>query len=603
MSYEYSSTSQNFDLPNPYRVQNLFTALASAAALLLGLILLIILRQHLSESPHSGALVATGVAVLMIAAGLGGLSLVAMQLRFFFGRGRPASLAAEVNAQQGGQGAGSAELREMLRQNALSYAEPRGPIEGLLYSWMPDLIFAPIPLRRATERQFHNLLVIAITLFSFLLAWLLGSRGEVASWIGYIYGAFSVWVLFRRIPAGEAANAEIGLSGIVTLIVAGVLLPVLLRLLSHGSVETETGGGSINGQVAAMLIFALGASALFLRSSLQDLAPPPSISMACEQRTVNINAHPAQLTDEIDRELQSRWTERIPNRRYVSIAPHIDTASHSGRFEAEALEETQPMPIQLASPLSISETLVSPTTRWTSLLSGFGALLAIAACFAALAFARSALDPEAGMNWRPLSLAIGLVSVALYAFRGAQFLFGRFTFSSTLVWIEGKGNYQSARLDYGNTFQDRLKTAKDIINIENMTLRVWVAELDSTIFGKQGARHVVGMRGKQDEASYLADHLTQFAQSQSMVVAPTSSEDLKRAALLATMNQVGGKAEPANALLQAMGVLPSPEAQTEEASAPVPAPAAPAPRHCTNCGEKFEGTPRFCPGCGTATGL
>lgn len=600
MSYEYSSTSQNFDLPNPYRVQNLFAGIASAAALILGLMLLIILRQHLSESPHSGALIATGVAVLMITAGLGGLSLVAMQLRFFFGRGRPASLAGEVNAQQGGQGHGSAELREMLRQNALSYPEPTGPIEGLLYSWMPDLIFAPIPLRRATERQFHNLLVIAITLGSFMLAWLLGSRGEVASWVGYIYGAFSVWVLFRRIPAGAAANAQIGLSGIVSLIVAGVLLPVLLRLLSHGSVETESGGGTINNQVAIMLVFALGASALFLRSSLQDLAPPPAISMACEQRTVNINAHPAQLTDEIDRELQSRWTERIPNRRYVSIAPHIDAASRSGRFEAEALEETQPMPLQDKAPLTLGELLGSPGTKWTSLLSGFAALLAIAACFAALAFARSALDPEAGLAWKNLSLAVGLSSVSLYAFRGAQFLFGRFTFSSTLVWIEGKGNYQSARLDYGNALQDRLKTAKDVINIENMTLRVWVAELDSTIFGKQGARHVIGMRGKQDEANYLANHLSEFAQSQSMVVAPTSSEDLKRAALMATMNQVGGgKAEPAAAMLQVMGMLGA-EPEPEPAA---PTPAIPAPRHCTNCGEKFDGAPRFCPGCGTATGL
>mgnify|MGYP007127624543 CR=1 FL=1 len=36
MSYEYNATSQRFDLPNPYRVQNVLVGITAAAAFLIG---------------------------------------------------------------------------------------------------------------------------------------------------------------------------------------------------------------------------------------------------------------------------------------------------------------------------------------------------------------------------------------------------------------------------------------------------------------------------------------------------------------------------------------------------------------------------------------
>ena len=76
-----------------------------------------------------------------------------------------------------------------------------------------------------------------------------------------------------------------------------------------------------------------------------------------------------------------------------------------------------------------------------------------------------------------------------------------------------QGSYQSAKLDYGNIMTDRIKTEKNVINIENMTLRVWVSELDSVSFGKKSPRWIVGMRGLSSESAYLAQHIKQFAES------------------------------------------------------------------------------------------
>lgn len=82
-------------------------------------------------------------------------------------------------------------------------------------------------------------------------------------------------------------------------------------------------------------------------------------------------------------------------------------------------------------------------------------------------------------------LTLGLAGLTLGGFclRVGHPLWGRFDFKSQLIWVTMEGNYQAAKIAFGNQFTDRIKTQKQVINIETMTLRVWVAELQfSTIF-------------------------------------------------------------------------------------------------------------------------
>lgn len=162
-------------------------------------------------------------------------------------------------------------------------------------------------------------------------------------------------------------------------------------------------------------------------------------------------------------------------------------------------------------------------------------------------------------------ILLGVFSVKIYAdetihldavkyatFGAALWLLGRFCFStgndlwcrfdfvSKLIWVEMQGNYQSAQMDFGNVLSDRVKTQKQVINVESMTLRVWVAEIDSVAFGKDGRRQFLAMRGLREEAAALHAHLTSFGQSQSMIVAPTSQEDMNRAGALAALNNAQG---------------------------------------------------------------
>lgn len=113
------------------------------------------------------------------------------------------------------------------------------------------------------------------------------------------------------------------------------------------------------------------------------------------------------------------------------------------------------------------------------------------------------------------ALGYGIVGAAFFGvgnfcFKAGNVLWGRFDFGSEMVWVEAKGNYQSASMQFGNELTDRMKTKRQVISIENMTLRIWRAQIDTVAFGKNAPRSLLAMRGLPDKAKYLSDHLRSF---------------------------------------------------------------------------------------------
>jgi hypothetical protein len=84
---------------------------------------------------------------------------------------------------------------------------------------------------------------------------------------------------------------------------------------------------------------------------------------------------------------------------------------------------------------------------------------------------------------------------------------------------------------------------------------VWLVELQSVVFGKDGRRYIRAMVGKKDEARALAESLVAFAGSQSVVVAPTAREDAEKVASMARLATTSAEAA---ALGVVAGALPSP---------------------------------------------
>ena len=127
--------------------------------------------------------------------------------------------------------------------------------------------------------------------------------------------------------------------------------------------------------------------------------------------------------------------------------------------------------------------------------------------------------------------------LALFCLKSSQMLWRRFRFTSRLYWLELQGNFQESSVDFGNLVQDRFKSQKTVTNVEDMTLRLWVADVDSICYGRDRPRYVVGMAGNVTEAERLGRHLAEFARSQAVIVSPTSARDVERASTIGDMNK------------------------------------------------------------------
>ena len=171
MSYEYGSESKLLELPDPYQLQNRLLWLCAALLVGAGVVSLLWAKSAMEASALrlAGAPLVAGL--VLVGAGLVAAATAATRLRFFFGRGRPASLAPEIPSGVSGDSPASKAIKEILRQGGLTYPEPQGAVEGLLYHWAPTLITAPREVQLLARRYMFNLAAIPATLVSFLFSW------------------------------------------------------------------------------------------------------------------------------------------------------------------------------------------------------------------------------------------------------------------------------------------------------------------------------------------------------------------------------------------------------------------------------------------------
>ena len=593
MSYDYSSESKLLELPNPYQLQNRLLWLCAALLIVAGVMSLFWARAAMQDNALRLVAVPLIAGLVMVAAGLVAAATAARRLRFFFGRGRPASLAPEIPAGATGGSPAADHIKELLRQGGLTYPEPQGAIEGLLYHWAPRLITAPNEVQSLARRYVFNLTAFAATLLSFLVSWLVFGSETTRPWIGMLYFAFGLFFLLK--PLLSQGRARLTTASLVGLIAAAILAPVAIGLV--GAKLPSLHGFSLNVQTFVMLGAALLACALAVAAVLAQVDNAPQTRASVEQNRLSMNAPPGSLMDELDRTMQATWTERIPNRRYARIDPVTQAATPSGSFAGELFEETQPLPVAGTKAPAFGAALAEPRHRALLLLDLYATLLVVAAIGMALMFVRE-FDASAPWQQNRYSL-VGtsaiLSFVAAYCFQASARLWGRFNFESVLTWVEMVGSYQTSRIGTGNNFTSRMNTENDVVRTEAMTLRVWRARIESVVFGKDDARQVTAMFSTEADAKALAADLMHFARSQSVLVAPFSGEDQARIAALnageramlpaseaASAAQVQHHLQTAAVLASAGAVLPSSNAEKRFCSA-CGTPAAPGARFCSNC--------------------
>jgi len=537
MGYEFNPQSQRFDVPNPHRVENLFLAVGAAVLIISGFISLLIARSRFAEGAsaavHTGSWAALIVAVATLFAGFTLVTWILWQLRFYFGREQPSPLAPNLSPTQTGESKEARGVTETMRQNAFHYDVPVSGIDQLLYTWMPDLIFSPPPLQRIARAQFRNLLAFGALLVSALIAVFGVTHPGQRGLVFMLYCALGLWILVRALRRDGGA-VELSVVSLIAIAVAVVIGPVALGMLLPANMPSPLNMSW--GLHASLVVFGgIIATTLLLLSVLTQTLRPTTISMTNHLEVVSFNGSPNQLVVHFARTLQELWFEKIPNRRYITQPPQVVGAR--GSFSGEVLEESQPVPTE-GSALTLGYALASREYRFLIGASLFALLMIVgAATFSMLTVAKW---PNGVLSYALAALFCYLL--ALFCMKSSQLLWRRFRFTSRLYWLEMQGNFQESNVDFGNIVQDRFKSQKTVTNVEDMTLRLWVAEVDSICYGRDRPRFIVGLAGNAKESERLGHHLAEFARSQAVVVSPTSARDVERASQIADMNRASSLA-------------------------------------------------------------
>ncbi|HVJ52412.1 MAG TPA: hypothetical protein VM689_08125 [Aliidongia sp.] len=542
MSYEFGSGAKQLNFPNPLKVHNLFLLAAAAIVGIAAIALLLSVRSSLTGRERLAPYEVLILAGVMVAIAITCLYACLAKLRFYFGRGRPESLAELVAPDQQSPGSPKAHtVRETLRQQALEYAEPRGPIAGLLFAIVPNLIYAPPPLRTLAEWQFRGALTLLTLLLSLGLTLLIGIptqahvNSAVIDWVGAAYIVFAIWILAR--PSLRGADAEgnfLSVWVLSALILFAFVGPILLTLWAPPLPRLP--GFSPFPHVFVLLIAGLAAQALFFVALIRQLLPPPPTAVSMVQDTWNLACSPALVSGEYQRAMQEGWREKIPNRRYIHIDPLINLNASAGAFAGEILEESQPFP-RTVETVQIGQALSQRALQFRTLLDFVAVLFTLWGSIAAYSLAETMLDTGA-IAATSLIYAVIFAALAAYSFNAAYLLWLRFDFDSRLTWLEMSGQYVSAQINQGNLLQSNLRATSSMVQVEGMTYRLWVAELHTVAFGKDSPRYIASMAGNYAAAESLTARLKDFAMNQATVASLGNSANMQR---LQTMSAMSGQ--------------------------------------------------------------
>lgn len=543
MTYEFNADDSSVnDFPNPFKFENIFLFVSAAMLSGGGISILFTARVYLQTQHDKSASLAILLAIALFGTAAKFTVQALSQMRFYLGRCCPIGLAQELPVESTGIGDRAFHVMDTLRQRALVFPEPKGALAGLLYALIKPLLTSPPPIQAAAMRHFHAVLAMSAILASMAASYLLfqGSAHEgLVSWVYLPMTGLSLLTPFLPISSADAvdeegAGGDIMLWKLVGLVLFAVVAPVAIpRFVPAYHLAPLW--------IAPLLLLAgsMVSSILFLMSLFSQLDNVPQTSVSCEQTTLSMNCHPSQLWPRLSRDFQDGWVRNIPNRSYANQPPAA-TDGERGAFKGTILQETQPSASTTLGFDTFAEAYAVKQVRYLLLLGAWGLLLC-AATVAVATHAAPLIDSMAASEIvRILLIVIALNAVTVLAFRIGHLLWSRMHFKSRLIWITVNGTFQSAELRIGNQFTGNAQSRSSLTRVEDATLRVWVSDIVSVSFGKDGQRFIMALAPADGVAKSMADGLKEFALEQSAIAAPTSSRDFSKARTIGMLDAAFG---------------------------------------------------------------
>lgn len=545
MSYEFNQKDSAWSIPNPYRFENVFLFVAAIIMLIGGVLVTLAAREYMSTNEMKlGAATMALAAILFGGAAKTGIQCLA-QMRFFFGRQFPIGLADQLPVSTTGDSPAAVQVREIMRQRAIEFEEPTGPLNGVLYSLIKPLITSPPTIQVAASQHFHSLCAMTAILLSLFANYMVihGLPHEgIVSWAYLPLTGLSLLTPFRSQQPDSVPSPKLMLAKVVGFAALAIIGPVLIQHTVPAWPIPPMWGAP-----ALLLIGSMTASGLFLISLFKQIDDVKATDVSCVQTTIAMNCPPSQLWTEISRDFQDNWVRGIPNRAYTNTPPDV-SASERGSFTGNVLEETQPMPTDISVFTSLGEAWKEGYARYLILLSLWGILLSTAGVWIGVHYASQFVEMERMEISRIILVVMALEISTMLSFKIAHLLWSRMYFRSRLMWIEVAGTYQTSQMSLGNQFTGNAQSSSTLTRIEDATLRVWSTDIVSVAFGKTGSRYIMAMAPAESFVKATADKLKLFASEQSSITTLTSSRDIDK---ISSMRALGKAMEgDSSALLE-----------------------------------------------------
>lgn len=162
MSFAFNPNDTFNDIPNPYRFESVFLAVAANSAIAGGIAAIMNARELVGAQKDGIALIAAAVAVLTLGFAVKLLLRALRKMRFYLGRNFPRSLAGELPVHAIGVSDGVDKIMDTIRQQAIEFEETQSATESVLCFMVKDLATAPMEIRTAVVRNVHTLISVEL---------------------------------------------------------------------------------------------------------------------------------------------------------------------------------------------------------------------------------------------------------------------------------------------------------------------------------------------------------------------------------------------------------------------------------------------------------
>jgi len=555
MAFEYGSDT--LGIKNPFKFEGFVLTVRGLIVTVLGIVALFSVKELVTNGDKLAGWLSLGIGILLLSNGIIaiGKGLFKM-MRFYVGRGVPASLArnvgkSESHVREPYVGYGDKDLEQMLmgRKN-ITFAEPQGWLARMLHTLMPKLLFMPYPIRNLAQKLGSGLVYSLLAFLCYGLAWFSGSTGltdisntPVLDWLTILLAAylFLIWSQ-RRSPLKRLLKVALqssGSGGIVAMIAFSIFAPVSLSYIHHNVFslpELPLSAGSYITFITLLAVIATsyGLFVVFMRAKLSNPVTEVSEFRTNWQESI----HPQEVFINFENiVMANRRYREIPNRVYRDFdAQLIEQGSNDkGKFSGEMVQETQPVFKALSITPLFKQLKIFGTIVGES-------LLAVAAVYFYLA-----IEPVTKISSELIPAVDALIYPILIWIFGqiisntARVFWSEMHFESLIVYFQCHGTYSESKVSTGASIHDSTRSENVVVR-SSITPWILTSRLRTCCFAESGShnlenyRRILELHKADDDLDKITNEMKEFLGNRE-TIAGVSEKDLASAGSIYQVNQ------------------------------------------------------------------